>query len=95
MSELKSGARQRAEAAKAIDAVVSEGRSLDAVLAELDERINPGDRALVKMLCYGTLRFHWRLRAQLRQLVDRRFVMARCVFTGACVHSYASLWIGR
>ncbi|RLA28025.1 MAG: 16S rRNA (cytosine(967)-C(5))-methyltransferase, partial [Gammaproteobacteria bacterium] len=71
MSELKSGARLRAAAAKAIDAVVSEGRSLDAVLAELDERINPGDRALVKMLCYGTLRFHWRLRAQLRQLVDR------------------------
>ncbi len=71
MSELKSGARLRAEAAKAIDSVVSEGRSLDAVLAEIDERISPGDRALVKMLCYGTLRFHWRLRAQLRQLVDR------------------------
>ena len=71
MSELKSGARLRAEAAKAIDAVVSEGRSLDAVLAELDERIKPVDRPLVKMLCYGTLRFHWRLRAQLRQLVDR------------------------
>ena len=71
MSELKSGARLRAEAAKAIDAVVSEGRSLDAVLAEIDGRINPLDRPLVKMLCYGTLRFHWRLRAQLRQLVDR------------------------
>ena len=71
MSELKSGARLRAEAAKAVDAVVTEGRSLDAVLAELDERVSPGDRPLIKMLCYGTLRYHWRLRAQLRQLVDR------------------------
>ena len=41
MSELKSGARLRAEAAKAVDAVVREGRSLDAVLAELDERVSP------------------------------------------------------
>jgi hypothetical protein len=68
MSELKSGARLRAEAAKAIDAVVSEGRSLDAVLAEIDGRINPVDRPWSKC-----------------------FVMALYVFTGACVHSYASL----
>lgn len=71
MSELKSGARLRAEAAKAIDAVVSEGRSLNAVLVETEERISTDDRALLRMLCYGTLRFHWRLRAQLRQLVER------------------------
>lgn len=71
MSELQSGARLRAEAAKAVDAVVRDGRSLDAVLAETDAGISPADRSLVRMLCYGTLRYHWRLRAQLRQLVDR------------------------
>ncbi len=71
MSELQSGARLRAEAAQAIDAVVTDGRSLDAVLAETDGGISPADRSLVRMLCYGTLRYHWRLRAQLRQLVDR------------------------
>jgi len=71
VSELQSGARLRAEAAKAIDAVVTDGRSLDAVLAETGAGISPADRSLVRMLCYGTLRYHWRLRAQLRQLVDR------------------------
>ena len=71
MNETKVGARLRAEAAKALDAVVVHGRSLDAVLADLDERISPKDRSLVKMLCYGALRYHWRLMEQLRTLVDR------------------------
>jgi len=71
MNEGKSGARLRAEAAKAVDAVVAQGRSLDAVLAELDEQINPVDQPLIKMLCYGTLRHHFRLRADLAKLLDR------------------------
>ena len=71
MNEGKSGARLRAEAAKAVDAVVAQGRSLDAVLGELDEQINSADQPLVKMLCYGTLRHHFRLRADLRELLDR------------------------
>jgi 16S rRNA (cytosine967-C5)-methyltransferase len=71
MNETKSGARLRAEAAKAVNAVVAQGRSLDAVLGELDEQINPVDRPLLKMLCYGTLRHHFRLRADLRKLLER------------------------
>ena len=71
MNETKSGARLRAEAAKAVNAVVAQGRSLDAVLGELDEQINPADRPLLKMLCYGTLRHHFRLRADLRKLLER------------------------
>ncbi len=71
MNESKSGARLRAEAAKAVDAVVAQGRSLDAVLGELDEQINPADQPLIKMLCYGTLRHHFRLRADLTKLLDR------------------------
>ncbi|VUX55424.1 16S rRNA m5C967 methyltransferase, S-adenosyl-L-methionine-dependent [uncultured Woeseiaceae bacterium] len=71
MNETKSGARLRAEAAKAVNAVVAQGRSLGAVLGELDEQINPADRPLLKMLCYGTLRHHFRLRADLRKLLER------------------------
>lgn len=71
MNESKSGARLRAEAAKAVDAVVAQGRSLDAVLGELDEQINPADQPLIRMLCYGTLRHHFRLRADLTKLLDR------------------------
>ena len=71
MSETKSGARLRAEAAKVVNAVVAQGRSLDAVLRDLDEQINPADGPLVKMLCYGTLRHHFRLRADLMKLLER------------------------
>ena len=71
MSETKSGARLRAEAAKVVNAVVAQGRSLNAVLRDLDEQINPADRPLVKMLCYGTLRHHFRLRADLMKLLER------------------------
>jgi 16S rRNA (cytosine967-C5)-methyltransferase len=68
---MKSGARLRADAAKALDAVVREGRSLDAVLTDAVERIREDDRPMLKMLCYGALRNHWRLREQLRALLDR------------------------
>jgi len=71
MIATKSGARQRAEAAKIIDAVVSDGRSLDWALAHSDEQIAPADRPMIRMLCYGCLRFHWQLRWQLTQLLDK------------------------
>ena len=71
MNETKSGARLRAEAAKALDAVVTQGRSLDSALAEIEQTIIVADRPLVKMLCYGTLRHHFRLRADLKKLLDR------------------------
>lgn len=61
----------RAEAAKAVDAVVNQGRSLDAVLGELEQTVSADGRPLVKMLCYGTLRWHFRLRADLKKLMDR------------------------
>lgn len=71
MAALKSGARTRAEAARVIDAVVSDGRSLDWALARSDENVAPADRPIVHMLCYGCLRFHWSLRWQLAQLLDK------------------------
>jgi 16S rRNA (cytosine967-C5)-methyltransferase len=71
MDEKKTGARTRARAAEAIDAVVNQGRSLDTALAQAEAGINPSERGLARALCYGTLRFHWRLRSQVSALLDR------------------------
>ncbi len=71
MDEKKTGARTRARAAEAVDAVVNQGRSLDTALAQAEAGINPSERGLARALCYGTLRFHWRLRSQVSVLLDR------------------------
>ncbi len=71
MSDQRKGARLRATAAVVVDAVVTAGRSLDAALAEQEERVAPDDRALLRLLCYGALRRHWRLQWWIDQLLDR------------------------
>jgi len=71
MDDKKTGARTRARAAEAVDAVVTQGRSLDAALPDAEKSIKPSERGLLRALCYGTLRFHWRLRSQLGVLLDR------------------------
>ena len=68
---MKSGAALRAAAAAIVDAVVSKGRSLDAALASREHAVAVADRSLVRFLCYGTLRHHWRLEDWLAQLLDR------------------------
>jgi 16S rRNA (cytosine967-C5)-methyltransferase len=69
----KAGAKTRALAAEVIDAVVSDGRSLDAAIDERESRVPPADRPLVRMLAYGVLRHHWQLQAWIAQLVSRPF----------------------
>ena len=71
MDEKKTGARTRARAAEAVDAVVNHGRSLDTALARVEAGISLSERSLARALCYGTLRFHWRLRSQVSALLDR------------------------
>ncbi|MEE8220590.1 MAG: 16S rRNA (cytosine(967)-C(5))-methyltransferase RsmB [Woeseiaceae bacterium] len=71
MDEKKTGARTRARAAEAVDAVVIRSRSLDTALAQAEAGISPSERGLARALCYGTLRFHWRLRSQVSALLDR------------------------
>jgi 16S rRNA (cytosine967-C5)-methyltransferase len=61
----------RATAANVVDAVVTAGRSLDAAIAEHEERVAPDDRSLLRLLCYGALRRHWRLQYWIDRLVDR------------------------
>ncbi len=65
------GARIRAEAAKAVHAVVHGGRSLDAALGDADRRVAPSERSLLRLLSYGTVRFHWRLMAQAGAFLKR------------------------
>lgn len=71
MSAGKSGARVRAEAARVVAAVVGDGRSLDAALARAEGRIAGSDRPVLRVLCYGALRNHWRLQANLAGLLKR------------------------
>jgi 16S rRNA (cytosine967-C5)-methyltransferase len=71
MSTPNTGAAVRAEAARAIDAVASNGRSLDEALSEADAALAAEDRPLLRMLCYGTLRNHWRLREFISLLLDK------------------------
>ena len=67
----KKGASLRATAAQVVDAVVTQGRSLDAALHKFEGRIAPDDRSLLRLLCYGALRRHWRLQAWIDSLLDR------------------------
>lgn len=55
------GAAPRVHAARAIAAVIDRGRSLDAAMAEWPSELAGADRALARMLAYGTLREHRRL----------------------------------
>jgi 16S rRNA (cytosine967-C5)-methyltransferase len=68
---IKKGARLRATAAQIVDAVVSTGRSLDAALAEHEDSVAAEDQSLLRLLCYGTLRYHWRLQGWVDALLER------------------------
>jgi 16S rRNA (cytosine967-C5)-methyltransferase len=65
------GADLRAAAARAVDAVVSGGRSLDVALPAAEAGIAGGDRALLALLAYEALRHYWRLSATVDAALDR------------------------
>lgn len=71
MSDNRQGARLRATAALVVDAVVTSGKSLDTALPDHEARVAREDRALLRLLCYGTLRRYWRLQFWIGQLLDR------------------------
>jgi len=71
MSENVTGAKLRATAAQVIDNVISQGRSLDRALADFESHVAERDRALLRMLSYGTLRNHWHLQAWIDGLLSR------------------------
>jgi 16S rRNA (cytosine967-C5)-methyltransferase len=61
----------RAASAEVVNAVVSAGQSLDAAIAKNEQKVSPDDRSLLRMLCYGTLRHHWRLQSWIDQLIAK------------------------
>ena len=61
----------RAAAAQVVDAVVTSGKSLDSALSGHEPGVAKEDRALLRLLCYGTLRRHWRLQFWIEQLLNR------------------------
>lgn len=69
MSAGPTSASIRASAARTVAEVTDRGRSLDELLAA---DLEPGPaRGLKRALCYGTVRWHYRLMAVLRQLSNR------------------------
>lgn len=64
-------AKVRAVAAEIVDAVVHGGRSLDLTIVEMEAKVSSRDRPLLRMLCYGSLRQHWRLRGYVTQLISK------------------------
>lgn len=71
MPTVNSGARLRAEAAKAVHAVRSKGCSLDEALMLAEAHVVPNEHPLLRHLCYETLRHHWQLRAQIAALLSK------------------------
>jgi 16S rRNA (cytosine967-C5)-methyltransferase len=71
LTVVSGGVKTRAVAAEAVDTVVTNGKSLDAAIAEHEHRVAPEDRALLRMLCYGSLRHHWQLREWIDGLLQR------------------------
>lgn len=67
-TSLAPGAATLAAAVTAVSAVAHDGRSADVALQAVEER---GDRAAVRAIALGTLRWYLRLAPALAQLVDR------------------------
>ena len=63
----RQGRAARATAARIVDSVRTQGRSLDAAFAEFD----PESDSFVRMLAYGSLRAHFRLQELRNHLLDR------------------------
>lgn len=71
MTDSRRGARLRASAAEVVDAVSNAGRSLDRALEGAEKKVTGEDRGLLRLLCFGALRHHWRLQAAIDALLDR------------------------
>jgi len=69
MSQAPSSATVRAAAARVVAGVADRGRSLDELLAQDD--LTGSSRGLKRALCYGTLRWHFRLLPLLERLSSR------------------------
>ncbi len=65
------GARVRATAAEVVDAVVKQGRSLDVTIQAMEGRVAADDCSLLRLLCFGAIRRHWRLQSLIDHYIER------------------------
>ena len=65
------GARLRAAAATAVDAVAGRGRSLDDALAAAEAGLAAADRPALRLVAYGTIRHYFRIRGWIDALLER------------------------
>lgn len=65
------GSQVRVQAARAVSAVIDDGRSLDVALELLPKELAAADRSLCRMLAYGTLREYRRLDGLLEPRLQR------------------------
>jgi len=86
------GARTRAVAAEVVDAVVNGGQSLDAAIAEREPRVVATDRSLLRMLCFGVVRNHWRLQFWVGQLLSRPLKKRDSVINALLAVGLFQLW---
>ena len=63
----------RVAAAKALEEVIRHGRSLSAVMPHWQEKVAAKDRALLQEICYGVLRWYWRLDVIAARLLRKPF----------------------
>ena len=70
MARQKTAAIIRAEAALAVEAVLG-GRSMDAALDAVSESVPARDLPIVRVMVYGCIRHHWRLRATVKSLLQK------------------------
>ncbi len=63
----------RVAAAKALDEVIRQGRSLSTVMPRWQEKVAAKDRALLQEICYGVLRWYWRLDTIAARLLRKPF----------------------
>ncbi|MES1927105.1 16S rRNA (cytosine(967)-C(5))-methyltransferase RsmB [Salinisphaera sp. T31B1] len=71
-NDIADGAASRARAARIVAAVMNDGRSLDAALAEIAADPGAGDRGLVSAMAYGVLRDYRALDARLAPRLSRK-----------------------
>ena len=61
----------RAAAAKSINLVIGNGKSLNSALAVFEKKVSAKDQSLYGQLCYGTLRFYPYYKAILQRLLKK------------------------
>ncbi len=89
---LPAGVASRVSAARAVHAVVARGRSLDAALDAFGAALDAGDRAFLRELCFGTLRWYLRLGAMIEHMTGKPLARLDARVAAAIAVGLYQLW---